>query len=803
MALRRIISGLAVGVVLAVVFSALARVPAADRESKFAAGVANAERILIATPEKKGVEAGKPIEVAPGEKFFVEIQRALRGTGKKGAPALIINSGDEKQHPQFIAGKTYVFLLKKDADGKRWINLGNSEIPIKDGKVQFLENGKAVEELAVTEFEDLASKVVAAEAEKLPTRESLIGKWIFVFSDIRGGLDACLWLVELTKDEGEETAVKLVASSKLMQASTIKSAAINGDDVRLVADGDGATIDFQGRFENGIVRGNVMLGRNTVLAARMVPTEVKSMRGYDNPLPDPAREEFLDAAGQDESFGALSRFVRRRPHSPLALAAYVDLVSQARTEGCDRERFEKLAGEYLQTARLWGARLETRAYLDMGLALSRHEYLPGLALEYLTRAAEKLDDDVPPEWKQAVGIERGKRLIAAGQEPEGVAVLNRIREEFPFEPDVTYALARQAEKEKKTDEALMLYGEIATLPLMEQSLLGSLKAVGRKPPREEYPSRIVSRLWNEKHGDRQGLSAWLDELYEAKMRSIATEKRPPRQRNEGTRVVLCELFTNGDCQPCVSADAAAAGLENTFAKSEVIVLRYHQPKPGPDPFANEETADRFKQYNCSGTPTLMVNGRRFPGGGGLMSEAPRTYRILREVIDPLLEEKTDLRLEVSAKANQGKVAISATATGLKNFPANARLMLVLAEEKVDCSMNNGIRLHEMIVRTFPGGLTGTPPVKGQLSFTGEVDLVKLKKRLARQLATTERENFAEFEDKPLDLKALQLIVMLQNSETGEVLQAAAAPVTGSTTLPAETKSTDKPEATGKPASSGN
>jgi hypothetical protein len=773
-----------------------------DTGSRLAAAVAAAERILIAKPEKKGVDAGQMIDVAPGEKFFVEIQRTLRGPGRKGAPALVVNGGDEKQHPRFVAGEQYVFLLKKDADGKRWINLGTSEIPVRDGKVQFLEGGKVIEELALADFEALAASDSSASAEKYPTRDALTGKWLFVSSDSRSASDLYLWLLELKQDEGAETTVKLAASSALMEASTIKTASIEGDDVHVVVEGDGMTVDFRGRFEGGFVRGNVLFDTFAVVPARMVPTDVKNMRGYDKPVADRARDDFLEAVGQDSSFAALSRFVKRHAQSPLALPAYAELIGQARTEKYDREKFEKLAAEYLQTARFWGERLETRAYVDMGLTLSRRDYLPELALEYLDKAQERLQGDIPGEWKQLVGIERGKRLIAAGKEADGVAVLSRIREEFPFEPDVTYALARQAEAEKKLDEALSLYGEIAVLPLMEQGLLQSLKAAGRKLSREQYPNRVVSRLWAEKNGDSKGLSDWLDEVYESKLRSIATEKRPPRNKNEGTRVVLCELFTNGDCQPCVSADAATTALESSYARSEVIVLRYHQPRPGPDPFSNEDTVDRFKQYGLNATPTVILNGRRFSGGGGPLSEAPRTYLRLKAFIDPALEEKIELRLDLSARAEQGKIAIAAKAEGLNEFPANARLTLVLAEERIECPLHNGIRSHEMIVRTFPGGLGGTAPVKGELSYNGQVDLAALKKRLAKQLAATERESDIEFDEKPLDLKALHVVALLQNSETGEVLQAAAVPVTGPTIPPAESKAADKPAAN-KSASSGN
>jgi hypothetical protein len=791
------------GLSLAAILQASVATPtlAADRESKLAAEAAQAERILIGFPEKKGVAAGQTIDVPPGERFFIEIQRALRGTGRKSAQALIVNSGNERRHPKFIAGKPYLFLLKKDADGKRWVSLGVSEIPIKDGKVQWLVEGKVVEQMGVDDFDDLVAKDAPAAAEEVSLRDTLTGNWIVVLSD--GGNDAHLWLVELTPDEKEGTAVRLISSSPRINATALRSSSIEGGQIRLIFDADGAGLEFQGRFQNGTVRGNALTGRDLVAPARMIPTEVKNLRQYNDPVPDPARAEWLDAAGQEEAFGPLSRFVRRHPESPLAISASRELLRLAQAEGFDHPKFEKLAGDYLQLATRWGPRMELRARIDIGVMLSRHDFLPELALEYLTAVGELFDPDTPAAWKRAVRIERGKQLIAAGNEPEGVALLTQIRNENPFEPDVIYALARQAEKEQRTDDALALFAEIATLPLMESALIESLKATGHKPPRDEYPSRIMARLWMEKHGDRQGLAEWLAGLYESRIQSLAGEKHPPRQPNEGTRVVVCELFTNGDCEPCVAADVALTALEATYASSEVITLRYHQHKPGPDPLANEETAERFKQYQCTGTPTLIVSGRRFPGGGGPLSEANPLYRALRSYIDTLLEPKIDLRLEASARADQEKVLISAKAAGLKEFPPHARMLLVLAERKIDCPMKNGIRSHHMIVRNFPAGLAGVAAARGELAYQGEVDLAKLKRRLAQQLAATERENLVEFEDKPLDLLSLELVVLLHNLETGEILQAVAVPVTGSDAGAVGTKPAGQPAASKKPASGGN
>jgi len=61
-------------------------------------------------------------------------------------------------------------------------------------------------------------------------------------------------------------------------------------------------------------------------------------------------------------------------------------MGQAREAGLERSKFEAIASDFIESARLWGPRMELRADVDMGLFLSAHEYLPELSLEYLNRA---------------------------------------------------------------------------------------------------------------------------------------------------------------------------------------------------------------------------------------------------------------------------------------------------------------------------------------------------------------------------------------------------------------------------------
>src|SRR5207245_2242995 len=134
-----------------------------NRDSKLIAQAAKAERIVIGVPEKGGVAAGIPIDIPPGGQFLVQVDRAV--TGRRSALVMVVNGGDEKQHPRYIAGRQYVFLLKRNADGKKWDNLATSEIPVKDGKVQYVVGGKVEEELALGEFEELAARDAPAIAE--------------------------------------------------------------------------------------------------------------------------------------------------------------------------------------------------------------------------------------------------------------------------------------------------------------------------------------------------------------------------------------------------------------------------------------------------------------------------------------------------------------------------------------------------------------------------------------------------------------------------------------------------------------
>lgn len=735
--------------------------------------VKQAERILIGTIEKNP-------EAAPGEEIQVEILDVLRGTGKQGTLARIFNSGDEKQYPRYKKDQQYVFLLKKRTGATGWNNLGNREIEIKDGQVIHSEGAKG-SSMALADFRDLAAGVDIS-------RETIAGKWLMLITEADDGMDIPFWLVDVAKNaKGAWETTLLGSTPGVLKAVRLDASTVTDRDVKLVFLADGNTMDFRGKFDKGVVRGSLAVG-GMLIPARMMPSELTAIPADIKPTPIPGFDDFTSADTIEE----LQKFIQENPGSPLVLDAYDQLTDLARDKRYKEPEFKKLAEGYLEAASRWGARIELKSLVELGVTLSRSDYLPQLAIEYLNAAEKKFTAETPDRWKLLVKTEVGKRLLQGDDPAEGLTILRQLHTSNPFEGEITWLLARQADKDKDVDGAIRLYGELVGLPMLERQVAQTLMRGGQRISRNDLPGATLERLWKGKHGDTKGLSDYLVSIYDGILHTIAGPRQPSRKAGQGTRVVLCELFTGSSCPPCVAADAATTALEAAYSPTEVVVLRYHQHVPAPDPLATREGEERFSAYGGEGTPTLCVNGKPFEGAGGFMDEVAGIYKRLRETVDPYLAENSGLKLELSAKATQGVIAISAKSAGLATFPPELRLRLVLAEDKVDFLAPNGIRSHEMVVRAMPGGAGGIAPAKGQLTWTGEVDLARLKADLTKSLASVEKQMNREFDEKPLELKALHLVGILQNEQTSEVLQVASIPVTGLAPDAAPAKETPAP-----------
>ncbi len=638
---------------------------------------------------------------------------------------------------------------------------------------------------APVEPEPLATRT---ETEKVPLispptakRDSLAGRWVVVLS--QQGSDFYVWLVDVALPSGADPEVKLVGTSKSIGASTLKSSKIEGDRLDLAFQADDIVFEFSGRLANGTVRGAISINAQRYEPARCEATQLANLKAFDRPKPAAGQREIIavmEKAQDGESpVAALKSFVEQFPESPLAMEALSFLVDRvAATESKDDE-LKAAIEAYRAKAAEWDPRLGAEAAINAAGTLAQAKRLPDYALELLTLAETALGPTAPIAWTSRIVMRRGQLLLGKGEVDEGIKLLNGLRAKEPLNAQLTMTVAEALLAAGKKEDALPLFAELSVLPMMERVAMQMLaQSSGGQIDRTKLPTPVTKALWTELKGSEAGLEEYLEKLYDERLVAFAAERIAPRAAEGGTRVVLCELFTGSECPPCVGADVAVAGLEKTYAPTEVISLRYHQHIPGPDPLVNPQSLQRFEQYQGEGTPMLTVNGKRFEGAGGFMADAEPLYAQLRTQIDETLKEQIGLTLELSAQADAGVIKASAKAGGIE-FPENVHLVLVLAEDKVAFQAGNGIRYHEMVARALPVGVEGVTPVEGKLTWEGQIDLNDLKEKLLQYLLAFESESGEELRGKPLDLKALHLVALLQDTKTGEVLQAGAIPVSGS------------------------
>jgi hypothetical protein len=267
---------------------------------------------------------------------------------------------------------------------------------------------------------------------------------------------------------------------------------------------------------------------------------------------------------------------------------------------------------------------------------------------------------------------------------------------------------------------------------------------------------------------------------DSKVKTVAFAGR----KGKSDRAVVVELFTGAECPPCVAADLGFDALLKTFKPTEVICLQYHQHIPRADPLTNADGETRFNYYgkilgeDAGSTPTILFNGKpKAPGGGGNF-EAQDKYDEYQEAIFPMLEEAAKVKLKLSAAQKGTKIDIKAETSELDSPSADIRLRLLLVEDVVKYTGGNKLAEHHAVVRAFPGGPEGMALREKSGSKEVTVDIEKLRKELTDYLDTYAKNHEPGFpnKDRPLELKKLRVVALVQNDKTREILQAAQADV---------------------------
>ncbi|MDA8820013.1 T9SS type A sorting domain-containing protein [Schleiferiaceae bacterium] len=223
------------------------------------------------------------------------------------------------------------------------------------------------------------------------------------------------------------------------------------------------------------------------------------------------------------------------------------------------------------------------------------------------------------------------------------------------------------------------------------------------------------------------------------------------------RVVLAEEFTSSTCGPCASfnpgykqlLDANSANTETGRVTS--VKYQMNWPSPGNDPAYNQEAADRRVAYGISGVPDVVYSGSNIP-----TSQA--NIDIVKDV--PSL---ANLSAEWSATGNY--IQCDATVNALADLGSNVVLHMAMIEKQINHSIQtNGETVFYHVFRKFMDGSNG----HSMSNMTAGNTYTHYANATISVNAAPAQGSF----DFWIGTSNMDVIVWLQNTTTGEVLQSA-------------------------------
>ena len=492
-----------------------------------------------------------------------------------------------------------------------------------------------------------------------------------------------------------------------------------------------------------------------VMAARNVAQREKDLKRKAALLKTAAQGAKVAQAERMELY---RKILDKYPDSPVVFAAGLRFLID-RDDSPSPEEARACCTTLTKAARAYGQQMDAGTATMLAEMLLRKDGLQEIALEQARRAESFLTEKAPAETQVRVLKDLYKALQKADKTAEAEALAPRLAKveavvDLEVLAHVRKAVAALTDKDPAEKQWSVLR-ELRTL-LQKTGNVEELKALDE---------RIVK------------LDTLLDTEYLATMPPFKSETFPGR-KSKSNRAVVMELFTGAQCPPCVAADLGFDGLEKSYQPTDVILLQYHLYIPGPDPLANADTMARADYYETRSTPTMLVNGTEKAGGGGPAARSETNYLNYRKLIEPLLEDAAKANIKLSARRHGNKIDIQAQVGDLAEPGTQIKLRFVLVEETVHYVGSNRIRYHHQIVRAMPGGFAGVALKEKTSQHAVSVDLNDLRKKLNKYLDEYAKEWPFPNPDRPMEVKNLHVVALVQDDDSGEILQAAQVPVGG-------------------------
>jgi hypothetical protein len=107
-----------------------------------------------------------------------------------------------------------------------------------------------------------------------------------------------------------------------------------------------------------------------------------------------------------------------------------------------------------------------------------------------------------------------------------------------------------------------------------------------------------------------------------------------------------------------------------------------------------------------------------------------------------------------------------------------RLRVLVVEESIRYVGGNQMRFHHHVVRAMPGGADGVAIKDKTFKHTASTDLAQVRKDLTKYLDEYGQTRPFPKPDRPMDMKELKVIALVQNDKTKEIVQAVQIEVEG-------------------------
>ena len=506
-------------------------------------------------------------------------------------------------------------------------------------------------------------------------RSTLAGRWVLTYFDNQQGASEPLLVIDISGSEEGPLKASMTSSVGPFEGSKVKSISMKDGLLELEVDTPGSPLLFQGRREGPIVRGNMAAPSGAMFPAdctRPAPSLSAVQKSRRGAFTGDGRRWQTEGKNR---IAKLQEVVAKYPESPLALDAAEEVLQVADVNNMEVADVEKSADNYIQLAERWGPRWRKTRIATVA-ALARAPRFAQVALKYAAAAEEYIADTVRDNGRTRLTLAKARALIGSGTEShrkQGAETLRQLHEKYKLDTDITADLLNFERQFGKLDKAIELAAQLVAYPPTGEEFQKWQAAAKQGVDYVGGLRAQLTELWTKKHNDTNGLEAYIDTVYLQSVDLLSDEKPEPKNAGGKQRVALFEMFTGAACVPCVAADLSLSKIERSFPASDVIVLRYHQHSPAPDPMTNSDGQQRAEYYATQGTPTAFANGSPVEHIGGLFDNAPMTYATLRKPIDSINDTPSEINVKLTASVKDGVIDFSATADGVKKIASERRL----------------------------------------------------------------------------------------------------------------------------------